>query len=67
MNVVYPEMTAIVDLEPGNISCFATEETFCVATIPNYDVYSITLTLSNVLGQSEPAVAPFKCEYKICI
>ena len=58
-------MTVNVDFVPEAEGCsdVNASETSCTAIITKDDMYTVTLTLSNDAGQSEPAMMEFDCEH----
>ena len=62
-NLIYPqEEDAIVKLTPGNLDCQGVTDNSCNATINEETDYTVSLTLTNNIGSSNPVTRSFNCE-----
>ena len=63
--MVYPGNEVVtIELDPGDILCsdVTVTDTNCTTTITRDDTYTISVTISNDLGSSQPAINTFDCE-----
>ena len=66
--VVYPgEVGVSVDLDPGDITCsgVTADDISCTVNITRDDDYTVSLTLSNDVGSTQPVMAMFDCELPV--
>ena len=66
--VVYPgEVEVRVDLDPGNMTCsgVTADDISCTVNITRDDNYTVSLTLSNDVGSTQPVESMFNCELPI--
>ena len=65
VGVVYPGTVMVaVELDPGGIGCsgVTASDTSCTTTITRDDSYTVSLTLSNDVGSTEPEITTFDCK-----
>ena len=63
--VVYPgEVVVSVDLDPGDITCsgVTADDTSCTVNITRDDNYTVSLTLRNDVGSTQPVESMFDCK-----
>ena len=66
--VVYPgEVEVRVDLDPGDMACsgVTADDISCTVNITRDDNYTVSLTLSNDVGSTQPVESMFNCELSI--
>ena len=69
-DVVYPGVVyASVHLDPGDGTCsgMSVGGTSCSATITSEGVYTVSLSLTNDVGPSQPVLDMFDCEWILCM
>ena len=66
--VVYPgEVEVRVDLDPGDMVCsgVTADDISCTVNITRDDNYTVSLTLSNDVGSTQPVESMFDCELPV--
>ena len=64
--VAYPgEVEVRVDLDPGDMACsgVTADDTSCTVNITRDEDYTVSLTLSNDVGSTQPVETTFNCEF----
>ena len=66
--VVYPgEVEVRVDLDLGDMACsgVTADDISCTVNITRDDNYTVSLTLSNDVGSTQPVESMFNCEFPV--